>query len=47
VQRIGLSLDEVKRCLVRAAEAAFLPEDDRRALVERFRTLLDVPQTSH
>lgn len=47
VRQLGLSLDEIKRSMVRAAEVAFLSESERRALVERLRTLLGVPEASH
>jgi adenosine deaminase len=43
VTHLGLEVDELKRAMLRAAEAAFLPADERAALVERFRMLLAIP----
>lgn len=43
VTQLGLDINEIKRMMLRAAEVAFLPPDERRALVERFRLLLATP----
>lgn len=46
VEHLGLTLDEIKQGMVRAAEAAFLPDEARHALVERVRGLLGLPTIS-
>lgn len=38
---IGLTMDEVKCSIIRSAEAAFLPDDEKAALVKRLRDELD------
>lgn len=43
VIHLGLDVDEIKRAMLRAAEAAFLPDEARQALVERFKMLLAIP----
>lgn len=40
MMHMGFSLEDLKACLIRAAEAAFLPLHDLRLLVEEFHTLL-------
>lgn len=44
VARLGLTLAEVKQAMLRAAEAAFLPDETRRPLVERLRSQLGIPE---
>ena len=40
VEQLGLTLDEVKGCILNGAQCAFLPEDERSALVAYFTNAL-------
>ena len=41
IEKLGLTLDEVRMHVLNAAKAAFLPEEQRRRLVEQFRADLE------
>ena len=42
VEQLGYSVEEIKRTLLTAADSAFLPVDERQALVEEFRGALGI-----
>lgn len=42
VEHMGLTIDDIKRLTLNAAEAAFLPDAEKAALVTRFRQMLGV-----
>jgi adenosine deaminase len=37
MQHLALSLDDIKRHILHAAEAAFLPDDERKKLIQRLK----------
>jgi len=43
VHAMGFSILDIQRTILNAARAAFLPEDDKRALIKRFESYFDLP----
>ena len=42
---LGLPLSRIKSCVMNAVRAAFLPEDERKALIAEFRSAMGLDDT--